>query len=284
MPSGLLKDYIGQGEIAFRPTTPDPSPGTAVFWYATDTEVLSTWNEDTAAWEDVGGGSLPPGLAGGSTGEVLTKLSGTDYDFDWQTGGGGGGGANWWFQPPAAADFSLASGDATNVTLTDDSDCGLVVASGAIVSGNKIRYAYKTIPAPGSAWSVTTKLQITPNQSYLAGSGAGLCCVDSVTGQSYSVQTILDGNNTQGRQGTIAGSISFNRGLYTQLDMFVRLARVGSNIDLSISYDGKNFAIADRIGISGHFSTQPNRVGPCCVLNGGTEPVFVTVPYWAQSF
>lgn len=31
--------------------------------------------------------------AGGSTGEVLTKVSGDNYDVDWETGGGGGGGS-----------------------------------------------------------------------------------------------------------------------------------------------------------------------------------------------
>jgi hypothetical protein len=36
-----------------------------------------------------------PALKGGATGYVLTKLSGSDYDFTWSapaTGGGGGGG------------------------------------------------------------------------------------------------------------------------------------------------------------------------------------------------
>lgn len=54
-----------------------------LFRYFTGTE----WAEFVAS----GGGSVPPG---GTTGQVLTKLSGTDGDADWQdpTGGGGGGG------------------------------------------------------------------------------------------------------------------------------------------------------------------------------------------------
>ena len=50
---------------------------------------------------------IPPG---GLTGEVLTKLSNEDYDFDWQPGGGGGG-------APTDAEYVVLSLDAT---LTDE--------------------------------------------------------------------------------------------------------------------------------------------------------------------
>lgn len=39
----------------------------------------------------LGGGGLP---AGGTTGQVLTKISATDGDANWQTPSGGGGGFN----------------------------------------------------------------------------------------------------------------------------------------------------------------------------------------------
>lgn len=53
-------------------------------------EVARRLNQSTNEWETVvvdetGGGSLP---VGGSTGEVLTKLSNADGDADWEAGGG----------------------------------------------------------------------------------------------------------------------------------------------------------------------------------------------------
>jgi hypothetical protein len=53
-------------------------------------------DDPTVIRVDAGGGSGAEGVgvpAGGTTGQVLTKASGTDYDTDWETPSGGGGGA-----------------------------------------------------------------------------------------------------------------------------------------------------------------------------------------------
>jgi hypothetical protein len=52
------------------------------------------------------GVALPVGIPpGGDLGEQLTKLSGFDYDVDWEAAGGGGGGA------PATAQYLVAALD-----------------------------------------------------------------------------------------------------------------------------------------------------------------------------
>lgn len=64
MASGLLKDYIGRGLAAARPVTPTPGTGVAVFYYATDTSVLSVW--DGSAWDTITGGGGGGGSAVGA--------------------------------------------------------------------------------------------------------------------------------------------------------------------------------------------------------------------------
>lgn len=56
MPSALLADYLPQAPAASRPALPDPYAGMNVLFFAEDTEVLSIWNQDTAAWFDIGAG------------------------------------------------------------------------------------------------------------------------------------------------------------------------------------------------------------------------------------
>lgn len=53
MASGRFVDYMGKGDAADRPATPDLYVGAIGFYYAEDTEELSMW--DGTAWvEDVG--------------------------------------------------------------------------------------------------------------------------------------------------------------------------------------------------------------------------------------
>lgn len=55
MASGLLIDYLGHGNIADRPATPNLFTGSVGIWWSDDTTELSLW--DGATWqEDIGGG------------------------------------------------------------------------------------------------------------------------------------------------------------------------------------------------------------------------------------
>lgn len=47
--STLVTDYIGVGLAAARPATPNLSAGALGIYYATDTQVWSTWNG--SAWQ-----------------------------------------------------------------------------------------------------------------------------------------------------------------------------------------------------------------------------------------
>lgn len=68
MASGLLIDYLGHGNIADRPATPNLFTGSVGIWWSDDTTELSLW--DGAAWqEDIGGGG---------TGDVVGPASAVD--------------------------------------------------------------------------------------------------------------------------------------------------------------------------------------------------------------
>lgn len=88
MASGLLTDYLKHGNAADRPATPDLYTAAFGLWWNDDTQTLDLWDGVTWLGDIVSGDGVP---AGGTTGQVLAKASGTDYDVEWvdQTGGGG---------------------------------------------------------------------------------------------------------------------------------------------------------------------------------------------------
>ncbi|WP_371432873.1 hypothetical protein [Novosphingobium sp.] len=96
---------------------------------------------------------------------------------------GSGGSGAWWFSPPLASSFTLGSGSATYLTLTDDADAGLLVNGGAPVSGDANRVAYRTIADKDSAWDLKMRVDLLiPTDNY---SGAGIAVNTGIkTGQA----------------------------------------------------------------------------------------------------
>jgi len=69
--------HVLRGTLAARPAATDVQPGT--LYVATDTGLVA--QSDGAAWTAYA--YVVP--AGGSTGQVLTKTSGADGAYDWET-------------------------------------------------------------------------------------------------------------------------------------------------------------------------------------------------------
>jgi hypothetical protein len=109
-------------------------------------------------------------------GDVLTWNNAAG---EWQaaTGGVSGGGViNWFFDPPAAADFATSrSGDATNISLSDDADLGLEVASGSLVAAfNIARGKTKSLPSSGATnWRVEVRLTADSSPTKIQSFGIG---------------------------------------------------------------------------------------------------------------
>lgn len=60
----LIKDYIGAGLIANRPTTPSVVTPASATYYATDTSTLYVWDNIANAWDTVTGGGGGGGTVG----------------------------------------------------------------------------------------------------------------------------------------------------------------------------------------------------------------------------
>lgn len=67
MASGRLIDYLGEGLLADRPTTPDLHTGTLGLYFATDTTTLYAW--DGTTWNTITSGG------GGGSGDVTGPVS-----------------------------------------------------------------------------------------------------------------------------------------------------------------------------------------------------------------
>lgn len=111
--SAVLTDYLGVGLAANRPATPAIAPTALALYLATDTGVLSAWNNGTSTWITVTtssttltamldaaigntqgdilyrSGTVWTALAPGTSGQVL-QTGGPGADPAWVTGSGGG--------------------------------------------------------------------------------------------------------------------------------------------------------------------------------------------------
>lgn len=76
--TGLITQFLGAGLAASRPATPDVPTGALAFYFATDTEVLSFYDPNDAAWQTAGGGAL----ADGDYGDITVSSSGTVFTID----------------------------------------------------------------------------------------------------------------------------------------------------------------------------------------------------------
>jgi len=98
-------DHLIRGTAAGIPAASDVPVGT--LYEESDTGVVR--QSDGSSWT-VYALTVPPG---GSTGQVLAKTSGADYDADWAAAGGGGGAALSDFRLPGVGDDGTAFGATT---------------------------------------------------------------------------------------------------------------------------------------------------------------------------
>lgn len=83
---------IGQAIQLCRRVASLPATGAYVGEPVVVASTGATYEWNGSAWSPKGQAAPPAGIpVGGSTGEVLTKASGADYDTVWAAGGGGGG-------------------------------------------------------------------------------------------------------------------------------------------------------------------------------------------------
>lgn len=201
-------------------------------------------------------------IASATTGDVLTVKSddtvvprtitaGTDITVTVaastitiaSTASGGSGGGVWWFSPPSAASFTLASGDATNLTLTDDTDAGLLVDGGAPVTGDVNRFAYQTLTSKTLDWVLAVRSDYFVADGNF--SGVGIACRDSVSARMISLTlrgttpwlNVIKWNGLSGFNATAA---SFTQALGVPVHWF-RIRKASTTLYFDLSTDGKQW-------------------------------------------
>lgn len=177
-------------------------------------------------------------------------------------GSGGGSSAPWYFDPPTASSLTLLSGDATNLTIADDADVGLMVRSGpAPASGDISRIAYRTLTNKAADWDVFIHAPITMNDA--AYQKAGLILMDSISGR----QVLIGQNNEYSPFGVIYfdSLTSYGGGLdmhnFSLQPTFYRASCVGSTLTYYVSHDGKNWLQVGQTGVTDYLSNRPDRIG-----------------------
>jgi hypothetical protein len=139
---------------------------------------LSNADYDFAWGTDEIGGSVP---AGGTTTQVLVKQSNADFDADWENPSGAGG-TPWDWNPPAASYFTTSGGSGTH-SLTDDSDVGLIFEHSWTGSSNLSSYYVKNIT--NSTWTMVAKLHFAMRDN--ANLGSGIMLYESGTNKRYQI-------------------------------------------------------------------------------------------------
>lgn len=198
--------------------------------------------------------------------------------------GSGGGGGSWWFTPPTAASFSLVSGNATQLALSDDADVGLLVDAGTPSGGNQIRMAYRTLTTPASDFEMTARFEFLNVNN--GNADLGLMLRDSVGGRiiflRYTNSALLVPSKW-----TNLTTFSANYGTsYTistgSIPYWQRIARVGANYVFSMSPDGKQWATIFSVAVADFLTSPADQVGFGVDYNRATGPnIFMNCGYFS---
>lgn len=192
---------------------------------------------------------------------------------------GGGSGKPWYFDPPLVSQFTLISGDATQLTVADDSDVGLMVKGGpAPASGDISRIGYRTLTNKAADWDIVIHAPITMDDS--AYQKAGLVLMDSVSGRL----AIVGQNNEYAPFGVIYFSsltqYGGGPGMYnfSLQPTFYRVASVGSTLTYYVSHNGKNWLQVAQTGATDWFTNRVNRIGfGVNIASNPTLPVIMSI-------
>jgi len=187
----------------------------------------------------------------------------------------------WDFKPPLAASFTLESSDATQMTLTDDAQVGLMSSTNQI-AGPQGRWAYRTLTTKTSAWDMKVKIDFWyPQDNY---SELGIFVRDSIGGKSHTVGCHSNSGPTVLGWTSLASAAVVQAGNAFQQDIipWYRIKYDGTNYTFYWGRDGKNWSLQYTTGTTTYLGAAGGRVGiyQTSRRTAGT-PTVMTVPYFS---
>lgn len=194
---------------------------------------------------------------------------------------GGGGGAPWYFSPPSASQFTLIQGAATPLTLTDDTDVGLLVQSGTMTAPDNLRLAVETLTNPTLDWELVAHFSnIVLEATNFA--GVGVYIRDSVGGRVSSIVSANTGTLQTNKWNSMT---SFNSNYNTPTIRYpvnwFRIRSVGAQLFLDISATGKSWMNLVTTTPTNFLANRADQVGFGLLSSRTTFPIEFACDYYS---
>lgn len=204
----------------------------------------------------LGWSALLPGTAG-----YVLSTNGTGADPTWVAQSGGGSSAPWWFNPPLASSFTLASGDSNSLSLTNDTNAGLIIDCPNPVAGDIQRIAYRTLTTPSGDFDFKVRVE-----GYLPAAQYGqLMPIGVMDGVGGRIQAL-----TLGWDGTMniinwSGLVGYSSTPFTTTPRFntpnwFRVQKVGTTLNYYVSTNGKTWVLTYSTTATAWLANAPNRL------------------------
>jgi len=230
------------------------------------------YQKQSGSWVIVG--NITPSLpTGGTSGQVLTKNSSTNFDASWQTPSGGGGGGFWPRNngsptaPTTAAGWT-ALGTGTVADFSASTTTGIRLTA----TGNASNHLYGIYKSQSFGADFTCKAGIRLHTPIVDSVGFGLLLWNTSNSKGYFMG--LGNASMFGRWKWDGGATSFDGtndyassgfGGYASKtfvpEFYIRVSLVGSNLNWYWSYDGNYWMLLHTLTLTEYNASSFNSIG-----------------------
>lgn len=279
--------------------------GSAKYWLKVSTGIVKRRNADNNGWDAIGGASLvdPTTTKGdliargasaidrlpvGTDGQILVADSGESLGLVWADAAGAT--PDWVSESPNTPPGSPNAmddefqGSTLNVKWTWNNQGGAtaVVGNGVLLMNaptsttNSLRSITQALPA--APWEFTARIGRTgPFVNHLF---SGLMLRESGTDKRVSIHTGTDTNdriNSYSWSDATTVALALAHIVMSQTEVFLRIARAGTTLTYSYSFNGFKYATLYTELITASFTSAPNQIGIVTNADGADAS---TVAQW----
>lgn len=188
----------------------------------------------------------------------------------------------WDFNPPTAAQFTLFNNAGSDLVLTDDPDAGLLIDFGTPAVNDHGRLALITLPSPSTPWQLIAKVSLAyTNANYHT---MGLVCQNS-----SALNWLTWGFDDQGAWRYLRlNNSGYGGQMYSETGprtlSWLKMSYDGTNINMYVSADGKNWLLAFQEATSAYLAAAPDKVGFGIDYSLAAGPNCLgSIQYWSLS-